>query len=98
MTYVYFPPKICTKVTSTLEPRFNEPTYNEVLGKKKRFSSARPKLQQVYETLSQFNEPRFNEILVITNTIHKRKRKIYLNITNKYQQAIKDECQTDLRG
>ena len=27
-------------------------------------------------------EPRFNEILVITNAIHKRKRKRYLDITN----------------
>ena len=40
-------------------------------------------------------EPRFNEILVITNTIHKRKRKRYLDITNEYQHLIKDECQTD---
>ena len=27
------------------------------------------------------NEPRINEILVITNTIQKRKRKIYLDST-----------------
>ena len=43
-------------------------------------------------------EPRFNEIHVITNTmsIHKRKRKIYLDITNKCpQHVIKSECQTD---
>ena len=33
------------------------------------------------------NEPRFNEILVITNTIQKRKRKMYLDITNKCQQV-----------
>ena len=32
------------------------------------------------------NEPRINEILVITNTIQKRKRRIYLYITNKCQQ------------
>ena len=43
-------------------------------------------------------EPRFNEILVITNTIHKCKRKIYLDITNKCQHVIKDECQTDQQG
>ena len=36
-------------------------------------------------------EPRFNEI-------HERKRKIYLDITNKCQQVIKDECQTDQQG
>ena len=44
------------------------------------------------------SEPRFNKILVIMNTIHKRKRKIYLNIMNKCQHAIKDECQTDQQG
>ena len=38
-------------------------------------------------------EPRFHEILVITNTIHKGKRKIYLDITNKCEHVIKDECQ-----
>ena len=41
-------------------------------------------------------EPRFNEIHVITNTIHKRKRKICLDITNKCpQHVIKGEYQTD---
>ena len=35
------------------------------------------------------NEPRINEILVITNTIQKRKRRIYLDITNKCQQLTK---------
>ena len=41
----------------------------------------------------------FNETLVITNTIHKRTRKINLdNITNKCQHVIKDECQTDQQG
>ena len=32
-------------------------------------------------------------ILVITNTIHKRKRKIYLHITDKCQNVISDEWQ-----
>ena len=40
----------------------------------------------------------FNEILVTTNTIHKHKYKIYLNITNKCQHVIKHECQTDQQG
>ena len=43
-------------------------------------------------------EPRFNEVLFITNTIHKRKVKMYLDITNKCQHVIKDECQTDQQG
>ena len=33
------------------------------------------------------DEPRFNEILVITNTIQKRKRKIYLDKMNKFQHV-----------
>ena len=33
-------------------------------------------------TEPRYNEPRFNEIIVITNTIQKRKHKTYLNITN----------------
>ena len=33
-------------------------------------------------------EPRFNEIHVIMNTIHKHKRKIYLDIMNKYPQYV----------
>ena len=52
----------------------------------------------MYGTEPRFNEPRFHEILVITNTTHKRKRKIYLNITNKCQHVIKDESQTDQQG
>ena len=39
-------------------------------------------------------EPRLNEILIIINTIHTRKRKIYLDITH----VIKDESQTDQQG
>ena len=32
-------------------------------------------------------EPRYNEILVITSTIQKPRRKMYLDITNKCQHA-----------
>ena len=39
-----------------------------------------------------YNEPRSNKMLVTANTIHKRKRKIYLDITNNCQLVIKDEC------
>ena len=41
---------------------------------------------KIYGTERRYNEPRSNEILVITNTIQKRKRKIFLDtpdITNK---------------
>ena len=76
-----------------MEPRFNEPLYNEVLGITNDFLQPGQNYRKMYET-----EPRFNEILVITNTIHKRKREIYLDLTNKCQHVIKDECQTDQQG
>ena len=78
----------------TLEPRYNEPLYNEVLGMNKRFSSVWPKLQ---ENVSK-RAPKFKEILIITNTVQKRKRKIYLHITNKCQHLTKEECKTDQPG
>ena len=74
-------------------PWFNEPLYNEVLDITNDFLQPGQNYSKMYGT-----EPRFNEILVITNTIHKRKRKIYLDITNKCQHVIKDECQTDQQG
>ena len=76
-----------------LEPRFNEPLYNEVLGITNDFLRPGQNYSKMYET-----EPRFNEILVITNTIQKRKSKIYLDITNKCQYVIKDENQTGQQG
>ena len=78
---------------NTVEPRFNEPLYNEVLGITNDFLQPGQNYRKMYGT-----EPRFNEILVITNTIHKRKREIYLDLTNKCQHEIKDECQTDQQG
>ena len=73
----------------TVEPRFNEPLYNEVLDITNHFVQPGQNYSKMYRT-----EPRFNEILVIKNAIHKRKRKIYLDITNKCPYVIKDECQT----
>ena len=77
----------------TVEPRFNEPLYYE-------FFVTMNNLLQPGQNYSKMygSEPRFNEILVITNTIHKQKRKICLDIMNKCQHAIKDECQTDQQG
>ena len=73
-----------------MEPRFNEPPYNEVLGIMNDFLQTGRNYSKMYGT-----EPRFNEILVIMNTIHKRKRKMFLDITNECQHVKKDECQTD---
>ena len=44
-------------------------------------------------------EPRFNEIVVITNTIQKGNRKIYLDITNKCQhvETLETELVSEFR-
>ena len=69
-----------------MEPRYNEPLYNEVLDITNDFLQPGQNYSKMYGT-----EPRFNEILVITNTIHKREHNIYLDVINKYQHMIKDE-------
>ena len=60
-----------------MEPRFNEPLYNGVLGITNDFPQPGQNYSKMYGT-----EPRYNEILVITNTIQKPERKIYLDIAN----------------
>ena len=77
----------------TVEPRFNEPLYNEVLGITNHFLHPGQNYSKMYWRQPRFNEPPFNEILVITNKIHKPKK--CLDITNKCHHAIKDKCQTD---
>ena len=76
-----------------MEPRFNEPLYNEVLGITNDFLQPSENYSKMYGT-----EPRFNKILVITNTIHNFKRKTYLDITNNCQHVVKDECQAEQQG
>ena len=80
---------------TTVEPRFNESLYNEVLGITNDFLQPGQNYSKMYGTEPRFNEPRFKEILVITNTIHKPKRKVCLDITTKYHHVIKDKCQRD---
>ena len=65
-----------------MEPRFNEPLYNEVLGITNDILQPGQSYSKMYGT-----EPRYNKILVITNTIQKPKRKMYPDITNKRQHA-----------
>ena len=62
------------------------------------FRPAKITVKCMEHNLDLINEPRFNEILVITNTTHKRKRKIYLHVANNCEHVIKDECQTDQQG
>ena len=70
-----------------MEPRFNEPLYNEVLGIKNYIRQPGQSYSKMYGTEPRYNEPRYNEILVIRNTIQKPKRRMYLDITSKCQHA-----------
>ena len=69
-----------------MEPQLNEPLYNEVLGITSS-SKHGQNYSKMYGTKPVFNEPRFNEILLMMNTIHKGKRKIYLDIMNKIRNV-----------
>ena len=60
-----------------MEPRFNEPLFNEVLDVTNEI--LRP--GQSYSKMCGI-KPRYNEFFDITNIIRKPKRKIYLDITN----------------
>ena len=81
-----------------MEPGFNEPLHNKVLGIMKDFLQPGQNYSKVYGIEPLFNKPQFNEILVITNTMHKPKCKIYLNITSKCQHVTLDGSQTDQQG
>jgi len=61
----------------TVEPRFNEPLFNEVLDITNDILCPGQSYSKMYGT-----EPRYNEFFDITNIIRKPKRKIYLDITN----------------
>ena len=91
-------PLLLKLISYTVEPRFNETLYSEVVGITNDFLQPGQNYSKIYGTQPRFNEPRFNEILVITNTIHKPQRKICLDITNKCHNVIKDKCQTDQQG
>ena len=78
-----------------MEPGFNKPLYNEVLGITNDIFQPCQSQSKMYETEPRYNEPRYNEVLAITNTIEKPKRKSYPDITNKCHHTSKDECKTD---
>ena len=71
-----------------VERQLNEPLYNEVLGITSSSKHGQNIYSKMYGTKPVFNEPRFiNEILLIINTIHKGKGKIYLDIMNKIRNV-----------
>ena len=81
--------------SGTLEPRFNKPLYNEVLGITNDFCLPGQSYSKMYGTEPLYNEPRYSKILVITNTVEEPNLKIYTDIMNKCHHTIKDECETD---
>ena len=66
----------------TVEPRFNEPLFNEALDITNDILCPGQSYSKMYGIETQYNEPRYNEFFDITNIIQKPKRKIYLDITN----------------
>ena len=73
-----------------VEPRYNEPLFNEVHSMKNDILQPGQSYSKMYGTEPRYNEPRYNEIPVITNTIQKPKLKIYPDITNKCHHATED--------
>ena len=67
-----------------MEPRFNEPLFNEVLDITNGILHVCPcqSYSKMYGIEPRYNEPRYNKFFNITNIIRKPKRKIYLDITN----------------
>ena len=70
------------KLATTVEPRFNEPPFNEVLDITNENLRPGQNYSKMYGIEPRYNEPRFSEFFDITNIIRKPKRKIYLDITN----------------
>ena len=62
---------------NTVEPRFNEPLFKEVLDITNEILRPGQSYSKMYGI-----EPRYNEFFDLTNIIRKPKRKIYLDITN----------------
>ena len=78
-----------------MEPRFNEPLYNEVLGITNDILQPSQSYSKIYGTEPRYNEPRYYEIFSITNTIEDHRHKSYPDITNKCHHATKNDCKTD---
>ena len=79
----------CIKPENTVEPRFNEPLFNEVLDITNNILCPGQSYTKMYGI-----KPRYNEFFDVTNIIQKPKRKMYLDIMNcnvKTRQKINTE-------
>ena len=77
-----------------MEPRFNEPLFNEVLDTTNDILCPGQSYSKIYGIEPRYNEPRYSEFFDITNIIRKPKHKIYLDIMNynvKMRQKINAE-------
>ena len=70
-------PNWTTRSPITVEPRFNEPLFNEVLDITNDIQCPGQSYSKMYGI-----EPRYNEFFDITNIIRKPERRIYLDITS----------------
>ena len=66
----------------TVEPRFNEPLFNEFLYIKNDILCPGQSYSKMYGIEPRHNEPRYKKFFDITNIIRKPERRIYLDITN----------------
>ena len=71
----------------TVELRFYEPLFNEVLGLTNNFHQPGQNYTEMYGTEPLYDKPRFNELLVMTNTIQRPTHKIYPDTTNACQEC-----------
>ena len=74
-----------------MEPRFNEPLFNEVLDITNDILCPSQSYSEMHGIEPGYNEPRYNEFFDTANIIRKPKRKIYLDITNYTRQKINAE-------
>ena len=80
----------CIRPENTVEPRFNEPLFNEVLDITNDILCPGQSYTKMYGI-----KPRYNEFFDVTNIIQKPKRKIYLDITSynvKTRRKINVNC------
>ena len=72
---------LCT-LSATVEPRFNEPLFNKLLGITNNIFWPSKSYSKMYGREPRFNEPQFNKLLDLINRFQQPKLKIYLKFTS----------------
>jgi len=81
-----------------VDPQFNEPLYNEVLGIMNDILQPDQGYSKMHGTEPRYNQPWYNEILIKMNTIQKPKCSIHTDRMKKCQHMTKDKYETDWPG